>query len=104
MAIVASLSVRKKLCLAKVKLKIKCKAASTQFTAKKNKDLNMTLGGWKTSSPRTTIYADYNSVTKKGGAEGPTTQSEDHLGLKEIQNGSYTFLGNCPPTPPLSQH
>ena len=48
----------------------------------------MTLGVWKIGSPRRTIYVDYNSITKKGGAEGPATQSGDHLGLNEIQNGS----------------
>ena len=43
----------------------------------------MTLGAWKTGSPRRTIYVDYNSITKKGGAERPTRQSGDHLGLKD---------------------
>lgn len=48
----------------------------------------MTLGAWKIGSPRRTIYVDYNSITKEGGAGVPATQSRDHLGLKEIQNGS----------------
>ena len=52
--------------------------------------------GWSFYSWARTMYLYSNKPLQRH-----STTTEEEL---ELLPGHYTFLGNCPPTPPLSQH